>query len=76
LIALVFSYRRFRKNVANQSIFPVFKLLRVGCGKEEDYLKPPFSAWEPQGGLAIVSGLADMFMNADSHRTDLLASVR
>ncbi len=78
LINLCISYGRFGERVllmGKKSLFPVFKLFRVGCGKEEEYIKPPYKRFTPQGAC-IVSKLADIFMSADTHRTDLLATVR
>jgi hypothetical protein len=77
LINLCISYGRFGERVllmGKKSLFPVFKLFRVGCGKEEEYIKPPYKRFTPQGAC-IVSKLADIFMSADTHRTDLLATV-
>jgi hypothetical protein len=78
LINLCISYGRFGERVLKgkpKSLFPIFKLFRVGCGKEEEYIKPPYKRTTPQGAL-IVAKLADIFMSADTHRTDLLATVR
>jgi len=77
LINLCYSYRRFGQNVLKgepRSMFPIFKLFRVGCGKEEEYLDAPIRKNQPQGAV-IVTQLSNIFMSADTHRTNMLASV-
>lgn len=79
LINSCISYRHFTPKVSPRQesgirYLPVFKLLRVGCGKEEQHEDSPIGPMTLQGAT-LVTQIPDIFMSADTHRTNLLASV-
>jgi patatin-like phospholipase/acyl hydrolase len=75
LINACFTYKHFTPSLMNETrSFPMFRLLRVGCGKEETWTDSPVKCNTLQGGT-IVTQLADIFMGSDVCRTHLLAKV-
>jgi hypothetical protein len=76
LINACIAYQHFTASpMTDTRYFPIFRLFRVGCGKEEAWEERPFKWHSTQGGIPIVTKLADIFMGSDTRRTNLLASV-
>lgn len=75
LINACINYRHFTKSTGpDKRILPMFRLLRVGCGKSERWEESPVK-WYTLQGANIVTSLPDIFMYSDTYRTNLLASV-
>lgn len=75
LINACINYRHFTKSTGpDKRILPMFRLLRVGCGKSERWEESPVK-WYTLQGANIVTSLPDIFMYSDTYRTNLLASI-
>jgi hypothetical protein len=75
LINACIAYQHFTASpMTDTRYFPIFRLFRVGCGKEEKWEDSPIK-WNTLQGGTIVTKLPDIFMGSDTRRTNLLASV-
>jgi len=79
LINACFSFSHFKPWVNETKAvfsFPAFRLLRVGCGTEEEYKQTDLGRpLDLQGMLPTALSVVDMFMSSNSDRTDLLCNV-